>query len=232
MVLGYPCVMRLHYIIKINAYNACFVSLFLSWEANESMRYWEQFRQAQPQENTPEEREKKKKRNMRLVGYCFLAMLLSISGHYFGFRWVLAQKNVVLTTCSAVVHPNILFAGWCCTDKWVFCMKPRAKCFLLFMHCFSDESMIMVLFFRIAFRLSHSQTNPSRVCLLVSHNPWCLVMLSSISEMFLHLEFRRLRLSILHKQTLLGWRVAESELEMFWKMIKCFIAPVSAHLAF
>ncbi|XP_056328548.1 dnaJ homolog subfamily C member 4 [Danio aesculapii] len=57
-----------------------------NWEANESMRYWEQFRQAQPQENKPEEREKKKKRNMRLVGYCFLAMLLSVSAHYFGFR--------------------------------------------------------------------------------------------------------------------------------------------------
>ncbi len=60
--------------------------LFVSEEAAESMRYWEQFRQAQPQENTAEEQQKSKKRNMRLVGYCMLAMLLSISGHYFGFR--------------------------------------------------------------------------------------------------------------------------------------------------
>uniref|UniRef100_A0A8C1GKF6 Vascular endothelial growth factor Ba n=1 Tax=Cyprinus carpio TaxID=7962 RepID=A0A8C1GKF6_CYPCA len=57
-----------------------------SAEAAESMRYWEQFRQAQPQENTAEEREKSKKRNMRLVGYCMLTMLLSLSVHYFGFR--------------------------------------------------------------------------------------------------------------------------------------------------
>ncbi|XP_052471432.1 dnaJ homolog subfamily C member 4-like [Carassius gibelio] len=57
-----------------------------SAEAAESMRYWEQFRQAQPQENTAEEREKRKKRNMRLVGYCMLTMLLSLSAHYFGFR--------------------------------------------------------------------------------------------------------------------------------------------------
>ncbi|XP_077103519.1 dnaJ homolog subfamily C member 4 [Siphateles boraxobius] len=57
-----------------------------SAEATESMRYWEQFRQAQPQENTAEEWEKRKKRNMRLVGYCVLAMLMSISAHYFGFR--------------------------------------------------------------------------------------------------------------------------------------------------
>lgn len=62
------------------------VSVFLSAEATESVRYWEQFRQAQPQENTAEEWEKKKKRNMRLVGYCVLTMLISISAHYFGFR--------------------------------------------------------------------------------------------------------------------------------------------------
>ncbi|XP_067313136.1 dnaJ homolog subfamily C member 4 [Pseudorasbora parva] len=57
-----------------------------SEEAAESMRYWEQFRQAQPQENTTEEREKRKKRNMRLVGYCMLTMIISLSAHYFGFR--------------------------------------------------------------------------------------------------------------------------------------------------
>lgn len=60
--------------------------VLVSAEAAESMRYWEQFRQAQPQENTAEEREKSKKRNMRLVGYCMLTMLLSLSVHYFGFR--------------------------------------------------------------------------------------------------------------------------------------------------
>ncbi|XP_051505752.1 dnaJ homolog subfamily C member 4 [Myxocyprinus asiaticus] len=57
-----------------------------SAEAAERMRYWEQFRQAQPQDNTAEEWEKRKKRNMRLVGYCVLTMLISLSAHYFGFR--------------------------------------------------------------------------------------------------------------------------------------------------
>ncbi|KAK2890854.1 hypothetical protein QQF64_006960 [Cirrhinus molitorella] len=57
-----------------------------SAEASESMRYWEQFRQAQPQESTAEEQGKRKKRNMRLVGYCVLTMVLSLSVHYFGFR--------------------------------------------------------------------------------------------------------------------------------------------------
>ncbi|XP_056626312.1 dnaJ homolog subfamily C member 4 [Triplophysa dalaica] len=57
-----------------------------SAEPSENIRYWEQFRQAQPQENTAEDYEKKKKRNMRLVGYCLLTMLLSLSAHYFGFR--------------------------------------------------------------------------------------------------------------------------------------------------
>ncbi|KAL0176305.1 hypothetical protein M9458_028635, partial [Cirrhinus mrigala] len=54
-------------------------------KAAESIRYWEQFRQAQPQESTAEEQEKRKKRNMRLVGYCVLTMLVSLSVHYFGF---------------------------------------------------------------------------------------------------------------------------------------------------
>ncbi|XP_055034309.1 dnaJ homolog subfamily C member 4 isoform X2 [Misgurnus anguillicaudatus] len=57
-----------------------------SGEASDNIRYWEQFRQAQPQENSSESWEKRKKRNMRLVGYCVLTMLVSISAHYFGFR--------------------------------------------------------------------------------------------------------------------------------------------------
>ncbi|XP_043113884.1 dnaJ homolog subfamily C member 4 [Puntigrus tetrazona] len=57
-----------------------------SAEAAESIRYWEQFRQAQPQENMAKEREKCKKNNIRFVGYCVLTMLLSLSIHYFGFR--------------------------------------------------------------------------------------------------------------------------------------------------
>ncbi|KAG7464439.1 hypothetical protein MATL_G00165640 [Megalops atlanticus] len=52
----------------------------------ERMRYWEQFRHAPPQEYTVEQWERKKRRNMRLVGYCLVAMVASIVAHYFGFR--------------------------------------------------------------------------------------------------------------------------------------------------
>lgn len=70
-------------LLKNNSPSVC---LSLSAEPSENIRYWEQFRQAQPQENSAEDYEKKKKRNMRLVGYCLLTMLLSLSAHYFGFR--------------------------------------------------------------------------------------------------------------------------------------------------
>ncbi|KAM4621747.1 dnaJ homolog subfamily C member 4 isoform 1-T2 [Polymixia lowei] len=57
-----------------------------SSEAQDSMRYWEQFRQSQPQEMTAEERQKKRRRNFRLVGYCFVAMALSVGAHVVFFR--------------------------------------------------------------------------------------------------------------------------------------------------
>lgn len=86
MILMGICVMWLQKIMVLWLKYLLSVSVFLSAEATESVRYWEQFRQAQPQENTAEEWEKRKKRNMRLVGYCLLTMLISISAHYFGFR--------------------------------------------------------------------------------------------------------------------------------------------------
>ncbi|XP_028822333.1 dnaJ homolog subfamily C member 4-like [Denticeps clupeoides] len=55
-----------------------------SAETAERVRYWEQFRPAQ--ENNTEDWEQKKKRNSRLVGYCVLAMLVSIGTHWAGFR--------------------------------------------------------------------------------------------------------------------------------------------------
>ncbi|KAI4893715.1 hypothetical protein NFI96_012169 [Prochilodus magdalenae] len=55
-----------------------------SAETAERMRYWEQFRHAQ--DYSQEHRQKKRKKNLRLVGYCIVAMLLSIGTHYFGFR--------------------------------------------------------------------------------------------------------------------------------------------------
>ncbi|CAL8356779.1 unnamed protein product [Merluccius merluccius] len=48
-------------------------------------RYREQFRQAQAQE-TPEERQRKRWRSFRLVGYCVLTMLVSVGTHLIFFR--------------------------------------------------------------------------------------------------------------------------------------------------
>lgn len=53
-------------------------------EAQESIRYWEQFRQTH--EGTAEEWEKKKKRNFRLMGYCIITMVVSIGAHFVFFR--------------------------------------------------------------------------------------------------------------------------------------------------
>ncbi|XP_023263072.1 dnaJ homolog subfamily C member 4 [Seriola lalandi dorsalis] len=46
--------------------------------------YWEQFHQSHQSHTaqiTPEERQKKRRRNFRLVGYCVLTMVLSIGAH-------------------------------------------------------------------------------------------------------------------------------------------------------
>ncbi|XP_062856464.1 dnaJ homolog subfamily C member 4 [Trichomycterus rosablanca] len=53
-------------------------------ETSDNSRYWEQFRNAQ--DNTEEDWQKKKKKNLQLVGYCTVGMLLSIGAHYFVFR--------------------------------------------------------------------------------------------------------------------------------------------------
>ncbi|XP_066506167.1 dnaJ homolog subfamily C member 4 [Hoplias malabaricus] len=50
----------------------------------EHMRYWEQFRHGQ--DFTENQWQKKRKKNWHLVGYCIVAMLLSVGAHYFGFR--------------------------------------------------------------------------------------------------------------------------------------------------
>ncbi|XP_046880106.1 dnaJ homolog subfamily C member 4 [Hypomesus transpacificus] len=53
-------------------------------DAQESMRYWEQFRPSQ--ESKAEQWEKKRKRNFRLVGYCLITMVVSIGAHVLFFR--------------------------------------------------------------------------------------------------------------------------------------------------
>ncbi|XP_059202909.1 dnaJ homolog subfamily C member 4 [Centropristis striata] len=47
----------------------------------DNIRYWEQFRQSQAQEATADERQRRRRKNFRMVGYCFLAMVLSIGAH-------------------------------------------------------------------------------------------------------------------------------------------------------
>ncbi|XP_029972690.1 dnaJ homolog subfamily C member 4 [Salarias fasciatus] len=54
--------------------------------AQDSIRYWEQFRQSQAQETTAEEQQKRRRRNFRLVAYCVIAMMLSIGAHGVFFR--------------------------------------------------------------------------------------------------------------------------------------------------
>lgn len=52
----------------------------------DNMRYWEQFHQSHTQEMSAEQFQKKRKRNFRLVGYCVIAMFLSIGAHLVFFR--------------------------------------------------------------------------------------------------------------------------------------------------
>ncbi|MBN3302398.1 DNJC4 protein, partial [Amia calva] len=64
-----------------------------SSESSEHVRYSEQFRYAPPQDLSPDQLERKRKRNLRLVGYCMLAMIGSIVAHYFGFRKLEEMHN-------------------------------------------------------------------------------------------------------------------------------------------
>ncbi|XP_061691673.1 dnaJ homolog subfamily C member 4 isoform X2 [Syngnathoides biaculeatus] len=52
----------------------------------DNIRYWEQIYQSHAQEMSAEERERRRRRNFRLVGYCFLAMALSVGAHFVFFR--------------------------------------------------------------------------------------------------------------------------------------------------
>uniref|UniRef100_A0A8C5E431 DnaJ homolog subfamily C member 4-like n=1 Tax=Gouania willdenowi TaxID=441366 RepID=A0A8C5E431_GOUWI len=55
-------------------------------QAQEHIRYWEQFRQSQSQEMTLEEQQRRSRRNFRLVAYCVVAMVLSVGAHFIFFR--------------------------------------------------------------------------------------------------------------------------------------------------
>ncbi|TNN45458.1 DnaJ subfamily C member 4 [Liparis tanakae] len=57
-----------------------------SADTQESFRYWEQFRQSRAQKMTSEEWQRRRRRNFRLVGYCFTTMMLGIGAHILLFR--------------------------------------------------------------------------------------------------------------------------------------------------
>lgn len=57
-----------------------------SANAQENMRYWEQFRQSHAQERSADEQQRRRQKNFRLVGYCIIAMVVSIGAHIVFFR--------------------------------------------------------------------------------------------------------------------------------------------------
>lgn len=57
-----------------------------SSEAYENIRYWEQFRQSHSYDTSAERWQKRRSRNLRLVGYCIIAMVLSVGLHVLFFR--------------------------------------------------------------------------------------------------------------------------------------------------
>ncbi|XP_056296097.1 dnaJ homolog subfamily C member 4 isoform X2 [Pseudoliparis swirei] len=57
-----------------------------SADTQESFRYWEQFRQSRAQKMTSEEWQRRRRTNFRLVGYCFMTMVLGIGAHILLFR--------------------------------------------------------------------------------------------------------------------------------------------------
>ncbi|XP_060783926.1 dnaJ homolog subfamily C member 4 [Neoarius graeffei] len=72
-----------------------------SSETTENMRYWEQFQNAQ--DYSEEGWQKKRKKNLHLVGYCIIAMLLSIGAHYFGFRKLEEVHNDFMDKKDSVI---------------------------------------------------------------------------------------------------------------------------------
>ncbi|MCI4380079.1 hypothetical protein PGIGA_G00235770 [Pangasianodon gigas] len=72
-----------------------------SAETTENVRYWEQFRNAQ--DYSEEGWQRKRKKNLRLVGYCIVAMLLSIGVHYFGFRKLEEVHNDFMDKKDSVI---------------------------------------------------------------------------------------------------------------------------------
>ncbi|KAF3693999.1 DnaJ -like protein subfamily C member 4 [Channa argus] len=54
--------------------------------AQNNIRYWDQFRWSHAQQTTAEEWQTRRRRDFRLVGYCIIAIVLSIGAHMVFFR--------------------------------------------------------------------------------------------------------------------------------------------------
>ncbi|KAJ8246964.1 hypothetical protein GJAV_G00257250 [Gymnothorax javanicus] len=78
--------LRLHRPYRSSSSSSSSAAYSPSPAESENMRYWEQFGYGQTPENTAEQLRKKKKLNVRLVGYCLVAMVASLVFHYLGFR--------------------------------------------------------------------------------------------------------------------------------------------------
>ncbi|TSY55760.1 Transmembrane and coiled-coil domain-containing protein 6 [Bagarius yarrelli] len=66
-----------------------------------NVRYWEQFRNTQ--DYSEKVWQKKRKTNLKLVGYCIVAMLLSVGTHYFGFRKLEELHNDFMDKKDSVI---------------------------------------------------------------------------------------------------------------------------------
>ncbi|KAJ0044180.1 hypothetical protein NL108_005249 [Boleophthalmus pectinirostris] len=55
-------------------------------EAYENQRYWEQFRQSNAHNMSTDAWQKRRTQNLRVLGYCIIAMVLSVGFHYLLFR--------------------------------------------------------------------------------------------------------------------------------------------------
>lgn len=54
--------------------------------AHENNRYWEQFHQSNAHNMSSEAQQKRRTKNFRILGYCVIAMLLSVGVHFLLFR--------------------------------------------------------------------------------------------------------------------------------------------------
>lgn len=70
-----------------NAHSPLFTFYHSDTTVQDNARYWEQMYQSHTQEMSAEERDRRRRRNFHLVGYCFLTMALGIGAHFVFFRW-------------------------------------------------------------------------------------------------------------------------------------------------